>query len=72
MADEEVTEVNGDPVKKSFGWYIWWKIDRTVALLSLFFMVYFSLTAELTAESSKIVGQAIGVLAVYIGARSAK
>ena len=66
-------EVNDVPVKKSFGWYVWWKLDRTLAILSLFFMVFYSLrTGELTAEQSKIVAQAIGVIAVYIGARSAK
>ncbi len=64
---------NDAPENKGFGWYVYWKMDRTVAILSLLAMVIWSLVVDtLSPEKSKVVAQAIGVIAVYIGARSAK
>ena len=66
---------NGDrePIGKSFGWYAWYKVDRTVAVLGIVGIALYAIFSnQMSEQAGQICSLAIGALATYIGGRSAQ
>ena len=68
-----MADVNDEPIGKSFGWYAWYKIDRTMAILGIVSIALYAVFAQnLTEQAGQICSLAIGALATYVGSRSSK
>ena len=63
---------NGEPEKKSFGYYFYWKFDRNLCILGIIGIALASFYGKVPNEAQDIAKMAITALSTYAGVRTAK